>query len=96
MLAGFAACCASSARFGRLAVPGWGANTMRAEFAVLTGIPEPKRNELPTGLIENGQTLDVTLSTGIPIGKAVKSVQFFTELLPDAQVAGDNESRPQR
>ena len=40
LLAGFAACCASSARFGRLAVPGWGANTMRAEFAVLTGIPE--------------------------------------------------------
>jgi hypothetical protein len=40
LLAGFAACCASSARFGRVAVPGWGANTMRAEFAVLTGIPE--------------------------------------------------------
>ena len=40
LLAGFAACCASSALFGRLAVPGWGANTMRAEFAVLTGIPE--------------------------------------------------------
>ena len=40
LLAGFAACRASSARFGRLAVPGWGANTMRAEFAVLTGIPE--------------------------------------------------------
>jgi hypothetical protein len=39
-LTGFAACCASSARFGRLNVPGWGANTMRAEFAVLTGIPE--------------------------------------------------------
>ena len=40
LLAGFAACCASSAQFGRLIVPGWGANTMRAEFAVLTGIPE--------------------------------------------------------
>ena len=40
LLAGFAACVASSARFGRLAVPGWGANTMRAEFAVLTGIPD--------------------------------------------------------
>ena len=40
LLAGFAACCASSAQFGRLVVPGWGANTMRAEFAVLTGIPE--------------------------------------------------------
>jgi hypothetical protein len=40
LLSGFAACCASSARFGRVAVPGWGANTMRAEFAVLTGISE--------------------------------------------------------
>lgn len=40
LLAGFAACVASSSRFGRLTVPGWGANTMRAEFAVLTGIPE--------------------------------------------------------
>jgi phosphoglycerol transferase MdoB-like AlkP superfamily enzyme len=40
LLAGFAACRASSVRFGRLAVPGWGANTMRAEFAVLTGIPD--------------------------------------------------------
>ncbi len=40
LLAGFAACRASSAQFGRLAVPGWGANTMRAEFAVLTGIPD--------------------------------------------------------
>src|SRR5260370_10067571 len=26
--------------FGRFGVPGWGANTMRAEFAVLNGIPE--------------------------------------------------------
>src|SRR5260370_1403776 len=26
--------------FGRFGVPGWGANTMRTEFAVLTGIPE--------------------------------------------------------
>lgn len=40
LLAGFAACCAASSRYGRLAVPGWGANTMRAEFAVLTGIPD--------------------------------------------------------
>ena len=40
LLAGFDACCASAAPFGRLEVPGWGANTMRAEFAVLTGIPE--------------------------------------------------------
>jgi hypothetical protein len=40
LLAGFDACCASAALFGRFAVPAWGANTMRAEFAVLTGIPE--------------------------------------------------------
>lgn len=39
LLMGFDECC-ESGRFGRLEVPGWGANTMRAEFAVLTGIPE--------------------------------------------------------
>jgi len=40
VLSGFDACCATGGPFGRLEVPGWGANTMRAEFAVLTGIPE--------------------------------------------------------
>src|ERR1700730_14115295 len=40
LLPGFDACCESGGIFGRLDVPGWGANTMRAEFAVLTGIPE--------------------------------------------------------
>src|SRR5829696_5763629 len=40
LLAGFAKACASGRLHGRFAVPGWGANTMRAEFAVLTGIPE--------------------------------------------------------
>jgi hypothetical protein len=40
LLAGFERCCTKASRFGRLEVPGWGANTMRAEFAVLTGIPE--------------------------------------------------------
>jgi hypothetical protein len=40
LLPGFDACCESGGTFGRLDVPGWGANTMRAEFAVLTGIPE--------------------------------------------------------
>ena len=40
LLSGFDACCKAGATFGRLEVPGWGANTMRAEFAVLTGIPE--------------------------------------------------------
>ena len=40
LLAGFDRCRGSAALFGKLDVPGWGANTMRAEFAVLTGIPE--------------------------------------------------------
>jgi hypothetical protein len=40
LLPGFEACCATAALSGRLEVPGWGANTMRTEFAVLTGIPE--------------------------------------------------------
>src|SRR3954470_10496174 len=40
LLPGFDACCATAAMSGRLEVPGWGANTMRTEFAVLTGIPE--------------------------------------------------------
>lgn len=40
LLGGFDTARASGSLFGRFAVPGWGANTMRAEFAVLTGIPE--------------------------------------------------------
>jgi hypothetical protein len=40
LLPGFEACCATASSSGRLEVPGWGANTMRTEFAVLTGIPE--------------------------------------------------------
>lgn len=40
LLAGFDRCCRSAAMHGRLQVPGWGANTMRSEFAVLTGIPD--------------------------------------------------------
>jgi phosphoglycerol transferase MdoB-like AlkP superfamily enzyme len=40
LLPGFDTCCQSAALSGRLEVPGWGANTMRTEFAVLTGIPE--------------------------------------------------------
>jgi len=40
LLPGFASCCASAALFGRLLVPAWGAYTMRAEFAVLSGVPE--------------------------------------------------------
>jgi hypothetical protein len=40
ILPGFAASCADAGWHGRLEVPGWGANTMRAEFAVLTGVAE--------------------------------------------------------
>src|SRR5712691_8844515 len=40
LLSGFDACCASAALFGRFGVPAWGAYTMRAEFAVLSGVPE--------------------------------------------------------
>ena len=40
LLPGFDDCLRHGATFGRLDVAGWGANTMRAEFAVLTGIPE--------------------------------------------------------
>jgi hypothetical protein len=39
LLPGFDALCAAGIS-GRLAVPGWGANTMRAEFAALTGIAD--------------------------------------------------------
>jgi hypothetical protein len=38
-LAGYDAACEGGTS-GQLIVPAWGANTMRAEFAVLTGIPE--------------------------------------------------------
>jgi len=40
LLPGFDDCRRRGATFGRLEVAGWGANTMRAEFAVLTGIRE--------------------------------------------------------
>ncbi|WP_239490524.1 hypothetical protein [Luteitalea sp. TBR-22] len=54
---------------------------------VLTGIPEPKPKELPTGLIENAHAIPFSLSTGIPLGKAVHTVRFFAELLSDARLA---------
>jgi hypothetical protein len=40
MLPGLERCRKHAVSFGRLDVSGWGANTMRAEFAALTGIPE--------------------------------------------------------
>ena len=42
LLRGFDACLQDGATHGRLDVSAWGANTMRAEFAVLTGIPEDR------------------------------------------------------
>lgn len=38
ILKNFDAACAASQRHGRLDVPAWGANTMRTEFAVLSGL----------------------------------------------------------
>jgi hypothetical protein len=40
LLPGLDRCREGAAWYGRLEVSGWGANTMRAEFAALTGIPE--------------------------------------------------------
>jgi hypothetical protein len=40
LLAGFDACRRAAAVHGRFCVSAWGANTMRAEFGVLTGIPD--------------------------------------------------------
>jgi len=42
LLRGFDACLQQGATHGRLDVSAWGANTMRAEFAVLTGISEDR------------------------------------------------------
>lgn len=61
---------------------------------VLTGIPDARPADLPTGLIENGRSLPFSLSTAIPVGKAVATTQVFTELLPDARVASDGPSKP--
>jgi hypothetical protein len=40
LLPGFDACLRQGATYGRVEIAAWGANTMRAEFAVLTGIAE--------------------------------------------------------
>ncbi|RQT70587.1 LTA synthase family protein [Burkholderia cepacia] len=39
LFANFDRACSEAASYGALAVPAWGANTMRTEFAVLTGVP---------------------------------------------------------
>ena len=62
----FDALSAQALAHGRLGVPAWGANTMRTEFAVLTGIPEtalgvhrfnPYRRFAETGLLALPQQL---------------------------------------
>lgn len=40
LLPTFDACCATAVQRGLLSVPGWGANTMRTEFAVLSGLSD--------------------------------------------------------
>ncbi|HEY2538126.1 MAG TPA: LTA synthase family protein [Stellaceae bacterium] len=42
LLPSFDACVRRGATWGRMGIAAWGANTMRAEFAVLTGIPEER------------------------------------------------------
>lgn len=42
LLANFDAARRSAVRHGQLTVPAWGANTMRTEFSVLTGLPESR------------------------------------------------------
>lgn len=41
VLENYDAACAESIQYGKLKVPAWGANTMRSEFAFLTGIEYP-------------------------------------------------------
>jgi len=40
LLVGFDSCCRRGAQYGRFGVSGWGAYTIRAEFAALTGLSE--------------------------------------------------------
>ena len=42
LLKHFDAACHESEQYGELTVPAWGANTMRTEFAMLTGLPETR------------------------------------------------------
>ena len=52
---------------------------------VLTGVPVFNERTLPSGLIEVGQPLAFTLSTDVPLGKAVATTTVFTEVLGDAR-----------
>jgi hypothetical protein len=48
---------------------------------VLTGIPAVRPKDLPAGVIENGQVLPFSLSTDVPLGKAVATTTLFVEVL---------------
>jgi hypothetical protein len=50
---------------------------------VLTGVPVVRDRDLPTGVIENGQTLSFSLATDVPLGKAVSSTTVFVDVLGD-------------
>jgi len=52
---------------------------------VLTGIPVVRSKDLPAGVIENGQALPFSLSSDVPLGKAVATTTVFTEVLGGAQ-----------
>jgi hypothetical protein len=58
---------------------------------VLTGIPDVDEKTVPSGTLLTGQTVPFTLSTPIPVGKAVASVLLFPEALPDAQLEGPSQ-----
>ncbi len=51
---------------------------------VLTGIPLVKAEDLPGGVIENGQSLPFALSTDAPLGNAVATTTVFTDVLDAA------------
>lgn len=59
---------------------------------VLAGVPGAGKSQSASP-IENAHSVAFRLSTGIPLGKVVKTVQIFTELLPGAQVAAPQPAR---
>lgn len=54
---------------------------------VLTGIPTVSAKAFPAGVIETGQSVPFSVSTAVPLGKAVATTTVFTEVLADARPA---------
>ncbi len=52
---------------------------------VLTGAPTVEPGVLRDGLIHDGTDLAFSLATPVPLGKWVKAVEVFAEVLPDAR-----------